>query len=320
MWGRLSSCLSQARGDSDAFGEVGALGLYLVENGLDSASAGVAYRRSPSLRDIAPNQVAPYGTVRAGELVDREWLKVGRLYLPVHIGGRAVLRLLRDHSLYRVSDASSGVQLHKERDPAHGMDKYIHPGAIVVAALEADGWLRTEGSRGPCYLRQSESLAELPLRCRYRVENEHGSKLPGVNFRTPNVEDKVSKGAKYGDCHEGVPHDEDWLRIGNYFLPVKIRRVYGHPLPTGRREKACLEPRANAGAIAIDGPSHMLPTRRFNPEMSSTRCIHSPVSKLSFTKSSPQLRIDVDRPGKKHHACPDPGQLPGMRSSQGTPA
>ena len=64
----------------------------------------------------------------------------------------------------------------------------------------------------------------------------------------------------------------------------------------------------------------MLPMRQFNPKMSSTRCIRSPVSKLPFTKSFPQLRIDVDRPGKKHHASPDPGQVPGVRSSRGTPA
>ena len=58
----------------------------------------------------------------------------------------------------------------------------------------------------------------------------------------------------------------------------------------------------------------------FNPEMSSTRRIRSPVSKLPFAKSFPQLQIDVDRQGKKHHASPDPGQVAGMRSSGGTPA
>ena len=62
--------------------------------------------------------------------------------------------------------------------------------------------------------------------------------------------------------------------------------------------------------------SDMLPMSQFNPKMSSTRCIRSPVSKLPFTKSFPQLRIGVDRPGKKHHASRDPGQVPGVRSSR----
>ena len=60
--------------------------------------------------------------------------------------------------------------------------------------------------------------------------------------------------------------------------------------------------------------------KQFNPKISCTGCIRAPVSKLRFNKTSCQLRIDVDRPGKKHHASPDPGQVPGVRSSRGTPA
>ena len=60
--------------------------------------------------------------------------------------------------------------------------------------------------------------------------------------------------------------------------------------------------------------------KQFNPKMSCTACIRAPVSKLPFNKTFRQGRIDVDRPGKKHHASPDPGQVAGMRSSGGTPA
>ena len=60
--------------------------------------------------------------------------------------------------------------------------------------------------------------------------------------------------------------------------------------------------------------------KQFNPKMSCTGCIRAPVSNLPLNKTFRQLRIDVDRPGKKHHASPDPGQVAGMRSSGGTPA
>ena len=105
-------------------------------------------------------------------------------------------------------------------------------------------------------------------------------------------------------------------------------RLLGPCFKTGRVKPFCHHLRVKE-RTRQRGRAHLLnfPGRRtqwrdiatrhevFNPEMSSTRCIRSPVSKLPFTKSFPQLKIDVDRQGKKHHAHPDQGQLPGLHSS-----
>ena len=105
-------------------------------------------------------------------------------------------------------------------------------------------------------------------------------------------------------------------------------RLLGPCFKTGRVKPFCHHLRVKERTHQ-QGRTHLLnfPGRRaqwrdiatrhevFNPEMSSARCIRSPVSKLPFTESFPQLQIDVDRQGKKHHAHPDQGQLPGLRSS-----
>ena len=51
----------------------------------------------------------------------------------------------------------------------------------------------------------------------------------------------------------------------------------------------------------------------FNPKMSSTRHVRSPVGKLPCPLSFPQLQIDVDRQGKKHHTRPFQSQLQHLR-------
>ena len=102
-------------------------------------------------------------------------------------------------------------------------------------------------------------------------------------------------------------------------------RLLGPCFKTGRvkpfchhlRVKECTQQEGSAPAEFPRATSHKrgIATRHevFNLEMSSTRHIQSPVSNLPGPSSFPQLQIDVDKQGKKHHTRPLQSQQPRLR-------
>ena len=102
-------------------------------------------------------------------------------------------------------------------------------------------------------------------------------------------------------------------------------RLLGPCFKTGRvkpfchhlRVKECTQQRGSAPAEFPRATNHKrgIATRHevFNLEMSSARHIQSPVSNLPGPSSFPQLQIDVDKQGKKHHTRPLQSQQPRLR-------
>eukprot|EP00930_Biecheleria_cincta_P042354 TRINITY_DN29136_c0_g1_i1.p1 TRINITY_DN29136_c0_g1~~TRINITY_DN29136_c0_g1_i1.p1 ORF type:complete len:549 (+),score=80.80 TRINITY_DN29136_c0_g1_i1:61-1707(+) len=86
---------SQASGYEAAGGISTEEAWYIVHNGeLRSQSNGIRYRLSPNMRDTHSSMLALFGSQVKGTLCDGDWLKVGRRYLPTHIGEAEVLRRL----------------------------------------------------------------------------------------------------------------------------------------------------------------------------------------------------------------------------------
>jgi len=63
---------------------------------------------------------------------------------------------------------------------------------------------------------------------KYKIDNSvlNSGKRPGIAYRaSKSLDDKLKTVARFGEIVDGVDEGDDWLRVGEHFLPMKVNGV-----------------------------------------------------------------------------------------------